>query len=222
LYNSYADLPDIYAETLPTGRTYVTPDGNFPSITTILGKTSNNAWLQAWKDRVGEDEAARVSKVATDRGTLVHEYLERFWNKEDIMPDLTKENLDVIKMVNSLVKTTQKNITLVRAQEVAVWSKTLGCAGRCDKFCDWIHVPACLDYKTAKKIKTDVRDYKLQIAFYLEAHNELLPHLKMNKGIILIAVDGKDDAQEITFDHRPFVPELRYRINTYYKNFHER
>ena len=44
----------------------------------------------------------------------------------------------------------------------------------------------------------------------------------MNKGIILIAVDGKDEAQEIEFDHRPFVPELMYRINTYYKNFHER
>ena len=118
MYNSYAELPEIHAETLPTGRTYVTPDGNFPSITTILGKTSNNAWLQAWKDRVGVEEAARVSKVATDRGTLVHEYLERFWNKEDIMPDLTRENLDVVKMVNSLVKVTQKKITLVRAQEV--------------------------------------------------------------------------------------------------------
>lgn len=222
MYNSYADLPDIYAETLPTGRTYVTPEGNFPSITTILGKTSNNAWLQAWRDKVGEEEAARISKVATDRGTLVHEYLERFWNKEDIMPDLTRENLDVIKMVNSLVKVTQQKITAVRAQEVAVWSKTLGCAGRCDKFCDWLNVPACLDYKTAKKIKADTRDYKLQITFYLEAHNELFPSLKMNKGIILIAVDGKDEPQEVEFDHRPFVPELKYRINTYYKNFHER
>ena len=65
---------DMRVDTLPTGRTYFTPDGNYSSITTILGKTSNNAWLQAWKDKVGEEEAARISKEATDRGTLVHEY----------------------------------------------------------------------------------------------------------------------------------------------------
>ena len=193
-----------------------------PSITTILGKTSNNTWLQAWRARVGEDEAARVSKVATDRGTLVHEYMERFWNKEDIMSDLTKENLDVIKMVNSLVKVTQENLQEVYAQEVAVWSKTLGCAGRVDKFCSWKKIRSCLDYKTAKKLKTDTRDYKLQIAFYIEAHNELLPSLAMYNGVIAIAVDGKDTPQLVEFDHRPYVPELKYRINTYYKNFHER
>ena len=44
---------DVEAETLPSGRTYSTPDGKFPSITTILGKTSNRislmqllTWLQ--------------------------------------------------------------------------------------------------------------------------------------------------------------------------------
>lgn len=222
IFKSYEELPTLSAETLETGRTYITPSGNYPSITTILGKTSNNAWLQAWRDKVGIEEANRISKVATDRGTLVHEYLERFWNKENIIPDLTKENLDVIKMVNSLVKSTQKNITNVRAQEVAVWSPTLMCAGRVDKFCDWNNVPACLDYKTAKKTKTDTRDYKLQITFYIVAHNELLPHLAINKGIIVIAVDGKDDPQIVEFDHRPYVPELKNRIFNYYKNYHEK
>ena len=36
---------DVESETLPTGRTYFTPDGKFPSITTVLGKTANQAWL---------------------------------------------------------------------------------------------------------------------------------------------------------------------------------
>ena len=76
---------DVESETLPSGRTYSTPDGKFPSITTILGKTSNQVWLQAWKDKVGEEEAARISKEATDRGTLVHEYAEKFFNKENMV-----------------------------------------------------------------------------------------------------------------------------------------
>jgi len=54
---------DIESETLPSGRTYFTPDGKFPSITTILGKTSNQVWLQAWKDKVGEEEAAKAKEI---------------------------------------------------------------------------------------------------------------------------------------------------------------
>lgn len=38
--------------TLPSGRTYHTPDGSYPSITTVLGKTSpNQMWLERWKKK---------------------------------------------------------------------------------------------------------------------------------------------------------------------------
>ena len=85
----YSKTDSVYAETLKTGRTYMTPDGDFPSMTTILGKTSDNqVWLQKWRERVGEEEADRISKEATDRGTLVHEYAEKYFNGEDIKPDL--------------------------------------------------------------------------------------------------------------------------------------
>lgn len=222
-YNNYDELPDLEAITLETGRTYQTPDGDFPSITTILGKTSNNIWLQKWKERVGEEEARRVSKIATDRGTLVHSYLERHWNKENILPDLANEPLDVVHMVRSLVDLTQKNISTVYAQEIALWSPTLKCAGRVDKVCTWQGEDVILDYKTSKKPKnliTEIRDYKLQITFYREARNELFPNLPpINKGVILIAVDGNKPPQVAVFDCRPFVPELKMRLNGYYKNF---
>jgi ATP-dependent exoDNAse (exonuclease V) beta subunit len=122
-------------------------------------------------------------------------------------------------MVNSLIRITQKNITKVYAQEIAVWSSSLRCAGRVDKFCEWNNIPTCLDYKTAKKPKTESKDYKLQITFYCVAHNELFPDNTINQGKILIAVEGKDEPQLIEFDHRPFIPELKYRINEFYKNF---
>ena len=92
----YSKTKNIEAETLKTGRTYFTPDGNFPSITTLLGKTSENqVWLQKWREKVGEEEADRISKEATDRGTLVHEYAEKYFNGEDIKPDVMKEKPDV-------------------------------------------------------------------------------------------------------------------------------
>jgi len=51
---------DLVADTQPTGRTYVTPDGiRYPSITTVLGILSE-ASITAWRKRVGEEEANRV------------------------------------------------------------------------------------------------------------------------------------------------------------------
>ena len=46
-------ITEVETETLKTGRTYYTPDGAYPSITTILGKTADNTWLQRWIDKVG-------------------------------------------------------------------------------------------------------------------------------------------------------------------------
>ena len=114
---------NIEAETLPSGRTYFTPDGDFPSITTILGKTANQPWLQAWKDKVGEEEANRISKKATDRGTLVHEYAEKFFNKEDIYGDLANEARDVIQMTKDLIRCVEKDVTDIWGQELVLWSK---------------------------------------------------------------------------------------------------
>jgi len=50
-------MTEVDTDTLPSGRTYHTPDGSYPSITTILGKTSDHTWLQKWIERVGEEEA---------------------------------------------------------------------------------------------------------------------------------------------------------------------
>ena len=155
---------DVESETLPTGRTYFTPDGKFPSITTVLGKTANQAWLQAWKEKVGEEEAARVSKEATDRGTLVHEYAEKFFNKEDIYGDLAKESSDVIQMTKDLIRTVEKGVTSIWGQELVLWSKDLKFAGRTDMVGEWNGIPAIIDFKTSRKKKyiRQIKDYFLQ------------------------------------------------------------
>ena len=46
LKGKYNYTTEVDTDTLPTGRTYHTPDGSYPSITTILGKTSTNLKAQ--------------------------------------------------------------------------------------------------------------------------------------------------------------------------------
>ena len=206
---------DMRVDTLPTGRTYFTPDGDYPSITTILGKTANNIWLQAWKDKVGEEEAARISKEATDRGTLVHEYAEHYFNNEDIKNNLVQESSDVIQMTRDLIKITESGVREIWGQEQVLWSNKYKYAGRCDMVGIWKGTPSIIDFKTSKKTKyiKQIKDYFIQCCAYAVAHNELYG-TGIKNVVILITVDGKEP-QCFETSAVPFLPELKNRRNQY-------
>jgi genome maintenance exonuclease 1 len=215
----YNITTSVTTETLKTGRTYFTPDGAYPSITTLLGKTSSSQiWLQKWKDKVGEEEAARISKEATDRGTAVHEYLEKYWNGEDILGDLAREPANVRLPAKALINGTSRNVTEVWAQEIPVWSPTLKFAGRVDMIGLWNSIPSIIDFKTSKKVKKgkDIKDYFLQASGYAHAHNELFG-TNIQKIVIIVAVDGEEEP--LIFEQKApvFIPELKSRIIAYYK-----
>ena len=166
--------------------------GLFPSITTVLGHTpppETTAWLSAWKARVCESEAARKSKAATDRGTNVHTMLERFVRGEDIrrteFPD------DHVRVFNSM-KLELSKINAVVGQEMVLYSKTLGVAGRCDMVAEHQGELSIVDYKTATHAKSaaDIGDYWLQTAFYALAHNEMYG-TNIEKLVIMMGVENK-------------------------------
>jgi len=216
----YNITKSVIAQTSESQRVYFTPDGNFPSVTTILGKTANNVWLQRWKDRVGEEEAARISKAATDRGEIVHKYLERFWDgSNSVYEDLQLEEPVTKKMILNLIDATKVGITKVWAQEIPVWSKQLRYAGRVDMFGEWKGVPSVIDFKTSKKKKQakDIKDYFIQCTAYACAHNEMFG-TDLKKIVVLITVENSE-VQVFESVSLPFIPELKYRVLQYEKIF---
>jgi len=52
--------------------------GEFPSITTVLGGTSDKSGLEKWKKRIGEAEAKRISELSMNRGTVMHRLIELY------------------------------------------------------------------------------------------------------------------------------------------------
>lgn len=211
----------MQVDTLSTGRTYHTPSGSYPSLTTLLGKTSYNPWLQAWKDRVGEEEAARVSKEATDRGTLIHEYAEQHFNSINIAESLSKESKDVIQMTRDLISIAETGIEQVVGQEQILWSNRYKYAGRVDMVGLWKGEPAIIDFKTSKKPKyiKQIKDYFIQTCGYAVAHNEMYG-TGIKKVVILITVDGKPP-QCFEKDAPLFISDLRLRVKQYYENHHQ-
>ena len=73
------NLPDLTTKTVDKKRFYVTPDGDFPSITTVLSIRKKEG-LDAWRKRVGNDVANYVARTAAARGTSIHHMCEAYLN----------------------------------------------------------------------------------------------------------------------------------------------
>ena len=73
-------LEELSAETTQYGRKYLLPDGRkVPSITTVLSYFKKDI-IQEWRNRVGIEEANRISAMASNRGTNVHTLCEHYLN----------------------------------------------------------------------------------------------------------------------------------------------
>lgn len=172
----------------------MTPVGALPSITTVLSVSQpaeKVASLEAWRNSLGHEQAAKKTKEATDHGTIVHLLVERFLKNEELMAPTSEGTITPMDVLafNSL-KIDLKNITEIWGQEQALYSNELEIAGRFDCIGCYKGVPSVIDIKTAGRIKSeaDIEDYKLQLAFYAKAHNELFG-TNIDQGVILMAAN---------------------------------
>ena len=81
-------------------RYYEVKEGNkvlglFPSITTVLGETSDKSGLEDWRNKVGHEEADRISKLSMNRGTIMHRLIELYKPIQGT-PD---ERLEILKEI---------------------------------------------------------------------------------------------------------------------------
>ena len=174
--------------TTAEGRKYVGDDNvPVPSVTTVLDKTSDKTALIAWRKRVGDAEANRVSKESAGLGTKVHNALEQYILGEDY--EIKGNNFVSIlarDMANLMINEGFTNVNEVWGTEVGLIAPGLY-AGTTD--CIGMHNgdEAIIDFKTSKKIKPAkwVQDYFLQCCAYAMAHNEMYG-TKIRKGVILM------------------------------------
>jgi|TARA_B110000444_G_scaffold248519_1_gene272488 genome maintenance exonuclease 1 len=174
--------------TTAEGRKYVGDDNiPVPSVTTVLDKTSDKTALIAWRKRVGDVEANRVSKESAGLGTKVHNALEQYILGEDY--EIKGNNFVSIlarDMTNLMINEGFTGVDEVWGTEIGLIAPGLY-AGTTD--CVGMHggEEAIIDFKTSKKIKPAkwVQDYFLQCCAYAMAHNEMYG-TNIRKGVILM------------------------------------
>ena len=203
---------DLDAETLPSGRTYSGPTGNkYPSITTVLGVLSKDG-IEAWKQRVGEEEAAKILHRASERGTAVHDCVEKYLKND---PDHTNYMPNIRQSLENLKPILDNRIGKIYAQEAALYSDHLGVAGRVDCIAEFDGKLSVIDWKTARKPKRRdwITNYFIQESFYAIAWEERTG-MPIQQLVTVMDVDDNEPAVYIE-DRDEWAPELIKTIQLY-------
>ena len=170
-------------------RFYATPAGElYPSITSILGEFSKTS-IQAWRKRVGETEANKISGKASRRGTSVHSVCESYIKNEDGYFDGQTPNIiELFKTIEPFLE----RIDNVHGVELGLYSDHFGVAGRTDLIAEFDGKLSVIDYKTSNRTKKKewCESYFAQCAFYAVAYEELTK-IPVSQVVVIIAVDNE-------------------------------
>lgn len=196
------------------GRKYKTPEGiDLPSITTVLSILSRDS-IAAWRKRVGEEEANRISHRASTRGTKVHEIIEKYIdNDEDYKGGYTPDVIESFLIMKPIL---DGFIGTVYAQEAPLYSTHLGVAGRVDCVAEFDGQLSIIDFKTSRKKKKKdwINNYFMQEAAYAVMWEERTGQ-PITQLVTLISVDGEDKPQ-IFVEHRDnWINSLKDTIEKY-------
>jgi genome maintenance exonuclease 1 len=156
-------------------RVYLTPDGeSLPSVTTILSATKDMTGLNEWKNRVGHENAQRITTEAAGVGTAMHANLERFLCGMERQPGNNEVHVQANKMADIIIGNGLSKMNEVWAMEQSLYFPGLY-SGTTDLVGVYDGEPAVCDHKQTNKPKKAewVEDYYVQLVAYILAHNEV-------------------------------------------------
>lgn len=182
-------LCNLSREEINGKRYYVSPQGKrLPSVTTFLGHFQKEH-IHKWRQRVGEEEANKISAKASRRGTKFHSLMESYLKNEkgfltekDVMPDSQMAFFNMKKVVDRI-----DNIHYI---ETMLYSEILGLAGQVDCIAEYDGVPSVIDFKTSSKLKKEewITNYFEQCTCYSLMYEEMTG-VKAKQIVVLISVD---------------------------------
>ena len=191
-----------------------------PSVTTVIGQTKAKRdadALEAWKKRVGADEAERIRKESANRGTAMHKYLEDLIRGQRSM-DLTTTGKDAQRMAEIIVERGLNRCSDVYGVEATLYYPGLY-AGSCDLIGKIDDKLSIIDFKQTNKPKQRewIGDYFIQMAAYGMAHDAVY-NTAIEQGVILMC--SKDGYfQEFVIEGKEFREakhDFLRRLNIYY------
>ena len=117
------------------------------SITSVTSHFNKEIFIN-WRKKVGDQEADRITKAATSRGTDMHTLTEHYLKNDDL-PTVQP----ISDFLFKIAKGELNKIDNIHALEGSLYSKELGIAGTVDCIAEYNGELAIIDFKTSKKPK---------------------------------------------------------------------
>lgn len=181
------DFPSLKRIDEDGSRTYLTPTGaKYPSVTSITGLQSAVS-IQKWRDRVGLEEANKITKRASNRGTSIHKLCENYLlGNTDTTPMFDHE------MFSSMRPHLDK-IDNIHCLETQLYSHHLEVAGTVDCIAEYDGKLCVIDFKTSAKPKKRewIEGYFMQTSAYAVMFEELTG-IPVGRTLIVVGVDDHE------------------------------
>lgn len=178
-------------------------DGTWlPGITSVLSGTRlphEKAILDRWRASVTEEEANR----GANRGTWLHNNLEKYWLTGEIHADPDNPYYPYWKFMFPVIKKYVKKPLLI---EGCLFNHVDRYAGSSDLLCEWgeDRVLTLVDYKTSKKSKAKApEDYCIQGVAYRKAAQRMYA-IEIPQVAIIIGFPNKNARRFVISDPDEF------------------
>ena len=208
------DLPKLSRETIDGVRYYSVPDKDellkLVSITSVTSHHNKDIFVN-WRKRVGEEEANRITRKATKRGTDMHTLTEYYLKNEEL-PEVPP----ISEMLFKIAKSKLNLINNVYSLEGSLYSKELGIAGTVDCIAEYDGELAIIDFKTSKKPKPRewVEHYFVQCMAYGCMLYELTG-IMIKKLVIIMACENGECIVYEEYDKAKYIKLLTEYIREF-------
>ena len=163
----------------------------YPSVTSVISFISGKKFAD-WRAKVGNEEANRITKHATTRGTRLHSVFEHYINNEDY------ESLDEyqVPLIQLMFKSAKFHLDTrldnIYQQETPMYSNRLCLAGTVDLICEVDGELAIVDFKTSAKEKPEewLEDYFVQLSAYWAMFSEKTGVVPKKLVVFLVGENG--------------------------------
>ena len=210
-------LPELERETIDGVRYYKVPTEEellkLVSITSITSHFNREIFIN-WRKKVGEEEAEKITKAATSRGTDMHSLVENYLDNKDL-PSVAP----MADFLFKIAKTNLNRINNIYALEGSLYSKQLGIAGTVDCIAEYDGELAIIDFKTSKKPKPRewIEHYFVQCMAYGCMLYELTG-ISVKKLVIIMACENGECVVYEERDKSKYIKLLSKYIRTFVRD----
>jgi hypothetical protein len=212
-------LESLSTKEIDGKRHYLLPNGIYvPSVTTVLGHFKKKQ-IQEWRNRVGHDEANKISNRASTRGTKFHTLMEKYLSNEPVTSIITENTMPTLKeSFHMMKKEIDKHIDNVYYIEVPLYSTSMRMAGRTDIIAEYDGVLSVIDFKTSAREKKEehIQDYFLQSTAYALMYEERMG-MPIEQIVIMMASDGLPEPQIFVKKTEDYQEPLLKKIVQYFR-----